>query len=154
MCLDHFISLVSPHSDTSCFFCLISLHPHSHLTFIYNYIPPSPRLACVCVCVYAHAGSKLQTRQASKWKEILSPCLACHFLAHLIYFSGQGFLLDNIAATGTNCTETHAYSIQRKLTVTHCSELSVRTDVAPIIESERDDAVALPSEHMLPSEHR
>ena len=51
----------------------------------------------------------------------------------------------------------HAYTHTRNtdsVTVTDRSELSVRTDVAPIIESERDGAVVLPTEHVLSTEHR
>lgn len=62
------------------------------------------------VCMWARTGSKLRTRQDSNWKEILSLCLACHFLAHLIYFSRQCFLLNNITATRTHHTKTTAYT--------------------------------------------
>lgn len=79
------------------------------------------------------------------------------FLAHLIHFSGRGFLLDNITATLTHHTQTHLCTHTgnaNTATVTQCSELSVRTDVAPIIESERDGAVVLPLEHTLSTEHQ
>lgn len=38
------------------------------------------RETCVCVRMHAQTGSKLPTRQDSRWKEILSLWLACNFL--------------------------------------------------------------------------
>lgn len=47
----------------------------------------------------------------------------------------------------------HTYNNANTVAVTNCSELSVRTDVAHVIESERDGAVELPSEDILSTEH-
>lgn len=55
-----------------------------------------------CAIALSQTGSKLQTRQGSKWKEMLSVCRARHFLANLIYFSGHGFLPGMLQLLSSN----------------------------------------------------
>lgn len=110
--LEYLISLVSACSDTSSFLCSPFLLIGFTITSQFHLQIQSPLCllfvhVCACVYVSAHTGFKLQTRQDSKWKEILSLCLACHFLAHLIYYSGQGLLLNSITATPTQHAKTH-----------------------------------------------
>lgn len=83
--------------------------------FIYKYIPRLTFCLCMYMCAHvsARAGFKLPTRQDSKWREILSRCLACYFPAHLIYESEQGFLRNNITATVTQHSKTHLLTHHR-----------------------------------------
>lgn len=129
----------------------------SPLSFIYKYSPLSAFCLCmyvpVCTCRYILALSCRpgRTPNGKRFYHYVWLAISLHISSTIADKAYCSIALLPLRPS----MQRHMYSHRNTNTiaVAHFSELSVRTDVATIIESGRDGAVRLPSEDILSTEH-